>query len=181
MAAGDACKVSYFRKKDPGQLCRHNSFCESNCCKENLVGLVDGTCQVTTACVSGLAREAGRWIADVVKEGLTMLAGGLIKVLRWIISAAEAIFGMISTTNDMLHSTMSNVKELVIAMDTHCPRAAAYPFARPDTVDCLDRAEQLTRRLAEADKMKQMMQYKAAVDKSKVSACEVGRLCVCFV
>ena len=110
-----------------------------------------------------------------------MLAGGLIKVLRWIISAAEAIFGMISTTNDMLHSTMSNVKELVIAMDTHCPRAAAYPFARPDTVDCLDRAEQLTRRLAEADKMKQMMQYKAAVDKSKVSACEVGRLCVCFV
>lgn len=186
MAAGDACKVSYFEKKGLNEFCQHNSFCDSNCCQGNKFGLTEGICKVSSACVSGLAREAGRWIADVIKEGLTLLAGGLIKVLRWILAAAESIFAMVATTAEMLHSTMANVKELVIAMETHCPRAISYPYARPDTTACLDRAEQLTTRLASADKMKQMMQYKAAVVKSKVTSCQVRSsvvLCsvVCFL
>ena len=103
---------------------------------------------------------------------MALLAEGLIKVVRWIISAAEAIFAEVSVTKHQLHSSLEIVKTLVIAYDTHCPRSEAAPHARPTTYECMERAERLTTALAEADKAKQMFQYKAAVDKSKVTACE---------
>ena len=98
-----------------------------------MIGLTEGTCSATAACLSGLVREAGRWIADVVKSGLRFLAEGLIKVLQWILAAAEGIFNQVSSTNAGFLAQMQTVKELTIQYDNLCPRATEPPHDRPTT------------------------------------------------
>jgi hypothetical protein len=68
-----------------GEECEHNQLCSTNCCQGNAGGLIAGTCKKTTYCFSGLVRAVGKWMADAVRRGLALLAGGMLRVLRWII------------------------------------------------------------------------------------------------
>ena len=146
----------------------------------NIGGMTNGVCKKTNYCFSGLVRSAGKWMADVVRRGLAYLAQGMIKVLQWIIQAAQDIYNDVTATIASFQEKLGALESLKVNLNTQCPyftlddgtRSRIHSSMTPtEEHDCLALAESVATQLANTDMDKTMSTMKDASTQAKDTVC----------
>ena len=120
-------------------------------------------------------------MADLVRRGLALLAGGMIRVLRWIIEAAQKIYEEVTATIQGYRDKLSVLATWVANLDEECPyvrdpntgvSTRTPPSVTGDTLTrCLGLVEDVATKLSESNMEKQMSSMKEASTRSKSQVC----------